>query len=293
MAWKPNLAAEGVIGLIKYPRIALIKLNGVRGLNQGGKLVARSLKPIPNKHVSALFSTMELDGFDGELTVGDPLHEEVFSFTSSALRSVNGTPDATWWLFDMFHPTAKYAERLVMLEERFHRAENESIGLIAWKLVHNDDEMQAYADECLAEGAEGIVLRDPNALYKQGRSTQEEGGFLRFCPWLRSEAVVIKVHEGQINQNESKVNELGYLKKQTLKENMVGSGQAGSWTVRDIATGIDFNMPVPTDAFQKKVWEERASWPGRVVKYKFKPAVKVGGRPRFPQFEGERMREDM
>lgn len=293
MSWKPNLAAEGVLGAIKYPAIAMIKLNGVRGLNQYGKLVARSLKPLPNKHTTELFSTLELQGCDGELTVGDPLDEEVFSITSSALRSVGGKPDTQWWLFDYFHKTAPFKERLLMLQDLYDRSDNPGLGLISWQEVNSDEETESYANECLSMGAEGIVLRSPDALYKEGRSTADEGGFLRYCPWFRSEAVVVAVHEGKINQNESKVNELGYLKKQTIKENMVGSGQAGSFTVRDLVSGVEFNMPVPGDAYQKEVWAARDSFPGRILKYKFKPAVKIGGRPRFPQSEGERLPEDM
>lgn len=293
MSWNPMLAEEGELGKITYPKVGMIKLNGVRGLNQNGKLVARSLKPLANKHTTALFSTSDLINFDGELTVGDPLAEEVFSITSSALRSVAGTPDAQWWLFDYFHPTARYLGRLEMLQRAFEKSSNDSIGLITYRILKSDADTEQYAEECLAEGAEGLVLRSPDALYKQGRSTVEEGGFLRFCPWLRSEATLITIHEGKVNLNESKANELGYLKKQTLKENMVGSGRAGAGTFRDLKSGVEFNMPIPTVKLQDEMWKHPENYIGKIFKYKFKPAVKIGGKPRFPQIEGERMAVDM
>lgn len=291
--WKPMLAAEGVVGEIAYPKVALPKLNGVRGLNQGGSMLARSLKPIPNEYIRRLFGLSTLDGLDGELVVGDFAHEEVFAISTSGVMTREGKPDVTWHAFDYYHATAPYLDRLVMVSERVKRVDHPKIEPVEFCIVHNDADMQAYADWALHSGYEGLVLRDPKARYKTGRSTAREGGFLRFCPWHRSEAIILAIHEGQVNLNESKRNELGYLKKSSHKENKVWSGQAGAFTVRDISTGLEFNMPVPGDEFQKEVWAFPDKWVGAMIKYKFKPAVKVGGKPRFPQYEGIRHPDDM
>lgn len=98
--FNPMLAAEGVLGKIKYPAVILHKHNGVRGLNQQGQLVARSLKPIPNKHTRSLYSHKALTNFDGELVVGDPFDEEVFATSTSGVMTVTGAPDVNWFLFD-------------------------------------------------------------------------------------------------------------------------------------------------------------------------------------------------
>lgn len=291
--FKPMLAAEGELGKIKYPKIALPKLNGVRGCNQKGHLLARSLKPIPNLYTRKLFSIPELTNFDGELVVGDFAHEEVFSISTSGVMSKDGTPDVVWHLFDVFHPSLPFYRRLEDLYDMVKGSSIERIVAVESKVVNSDAELQAYADWALAQGYEGLVLRDPMAAYKNGRSTQNEGGFLRFCPWLRSEAIILDIIEGQVNQNESVRNELGYLKKSSRKENLVGSGQAGSVRVRDLVTGIEFNMPVPTDKLQKEMWANKAKYLNAIVKYKYKPAVIVGGRPRFPQVEGLRSPLDM
>lgn len=160
-------------------------------------------------------------------------------------------------------------------------------------MIHDDGELVEASEHALAMGLEGLVIRDPKASYKEGRSTAGEGGLMRFCPWHRSEAIILAIHEGEVNLNPSKVNELGYLKKSSHKENKVGSGRAGAMTVKDCVTGLVFNIPVPTVKLQEEMWKSREKYLGLMIKYKFKPPVKIGGKPRFPQFEGFRSPLDM
>lgn len=291
--WNPMLAAEGELGKISYPKIGLPKLNGVRACNQKGDLLARSLKPIPNIHTRSLFSKLEADGLEGELVVGNLADEEVFSNSTSGVMTRAGSPSVVWHLFDIYHPTLPFYKRLEDLYTLHEGIAIPYTQAVESKVLKNDDDTQEYASWALRNGYEGLVLRDPLAPYKNGRSTQREQGFMRFCPWLRSEAIILEIIEGTINQNESVKNELGYLKKSTHKENLVGSGQAGSVRVRDIKTGIEFTMSVPTDKLQKYMWANKQEFLNKLVKYKFKPAVIIGGKPRFPQWEGLRDPLDM
>lgn len=294
--FNPMLAAEGVLGKIKYPAVVLHKHNGVRGLNQQGQLVARSLKPIPNKHTRSLFSGKPMTNFDGELVVGDPFDEEVFATSTSGVMTAAGAPDVNWFLFDFYHPTAPFIDRLHMLAHAVAEAKDaghQRIECIPWQVIHSDDELVDYSNHALAMGLEGLVIRDPNGTYKEGRSTAGEGGLMRYCPWFRSEAIILAIHEGEVNLNPSKVNELGYLKKSSHKDNKVGSGRAGAFTVKDCTTGLEFNIPVPTVKFQEEVWGDQDKFIGLMIKYKFKPPVKLGGKPRFPQYEGIRSPLDM
>lgn len=293
LGFKPHLAGEAELGKIAYPKVALPKLNGVRGLNQLGQLVARSLKPIPNIFTRHSYRGVHLHGLDGELVVGPFDDEEVFTNSTSGVMSKDGFPNVVWHIFDWFHESMPYIERLAVAEELVAQANHPSIIMVESRLVHSDQQMVEYSEWALSMGYEGLVLRDPDAKYKQGRSTAKEGSFLRFCPWHRSEAYILAIEEGQINLNESVKNELGYLKKSTHKANKVGSKQAGSITVKDIKSGVIFNMPVPTDKLQKYMWGHQEEFIGKICKYKFKPAVKIGGKPRFPQWEGLRAPEDM
>lgn len=290
------LAGESVLGRIAYPKISTPKLNGVRGGNQNGQLLARSLKPIPNHHTRNLFCGEELSNLEGELVVGAFNDPSVFTITTSGVMTEEGFPEVVWHLFDYFHDTAPYIERLALRDKAISALpenRSHSIQLIPWRLVHSDAEVEAHAQEVLAQGYEGLVLRDPYAPYKQGRSTEAEGGFLRYCPWFRGEATILDIYEGEVNQNKSVINELGYKKKSSHKANKVGSGRAGVFHVKDLETGIEFNMPVPGFAFQVRVWANKRMFLGKLAHYKFKLPVNPGGKPRFSQFEGLRAKEDM
>lgn len=286
--WKPMLAAEAVLGEVKYPIVGLPKLNGVRGINQGGWMLARSLKQIPNAFIRSLYEGAMLDGFDGELVVGDFAHEEVFPISTSGVMSRDGTPDVHWWVFDKFHDTLPYLLRLERLRNALEESKKPRITQVDYKILKSDDDLVEYSEWALSVGYEGLVLRDPTAKYKQGRSTAREGGFMRYCPWKTSEALILSVHEGKVNTNESVINELGFKKKPSHKAGKVGSGRAGAVTVRDLITGVEFNIPVPGESLQAEVFANPDKFVGIILKYKFKPSVKVGGPPRFAQWIGPR-----
>ena len=295
--FNPMLAGEGVVGEISYPKLASPKLNGVRGLIQNNTLYARSLKPIVNNFVQDYFSGRPvLNGLDGELVVGYFGDKAVFTRTTSGVMSQDGEPDVRLYVFDYLTDTTKhlpFKDRNSIAKQLVQRLGDGRTVWVRQKLVHNDEEMQAFAKATLDLGFEGLVLRCPNALYKHGRSTDKEGTFLRFVPWHTSEAVILDVLEGEINGNESVVNELGYLKKSSAKAGKIPSGQAGSFKVQDLKTKAIFHMPVPGDEFQKAVWSTRGWWASKqIIRYKYKDGVK-GDIPRYAQYEGLRAVEDM
>ena len=73
---KPMLATEADFNKLRYPVCAQPKLDGIRVIIKNGVVYSRSLKPIPNKHIQALFGN--LHGVDGELIVGDVTAQDVF-----------------------------------------------------------------------------------------------------------------------------------------------------------------------------------------------------------------------
>lgn len=294
--FNPMLSGEFIEGQVKYGpagKVAMPKLNGFRGLVQDGVIWPRSLKPMRNLHTLSLFSHEALNNLDGELVVGAHDDPNVFSITSSGVGATGGTPDVTWHVFDYFHPTAGYLDRLRLRDAAVAASGHSNIKLVPWKFVKSDAEVKDYLAWALANGYEGLVLRCPLAKYKQGRASDLEGTFLRVVPWHTSEAVILGIREGQINNNVSVRNELGYLKKSSAKENKVGSGAAGSFDVKDLKTGVEFSMAVPDEALQAYVWAHKEEFLQAICRYKYKDPVKVGGKPRFPQWEGLRRPEDM
>src|SRR5712664_2256563 len=105
MTFKPMLASPiEDTSKLKFPVLASIKLDGVRATMQGGKLLSRNLKPIPNKRVQEKFARLP-EGFDGELIYGDPSDEHAFSNTTSVVMSLDKDPAGIkFWAFDIFEP---------------------------------------------------------------------------------------------------------------------------------------------------------------------------------------------
>src|SRR6185312_4948109 len=78
---------------------------------------------------------------------------------------------------------------------------NAACSAIDHALIKDAAGLAAYEQRCLAEGYEGIMVRDPAGLYKQGRSTVAEGGLLKVKQFLDAEATIIGFEEQMHNDN--------------------------------------------------------------------------------------------
>jgi DNA ligase-1 len=226
------LASDLDLSKAKYPVVVEPKSDGCRLLHITGKATGRSLKPYKNKHTTAKFSAACYAGFDGEAFVGlNPYAQSLCRDTTSALNTITGEPIISWMVFDYLTEDTinlPYIERLEALREYLSVTSCPSVFIVPWKLVHNEEELLAFEKECLERGAEGIIIRDPQGMYKQGRSTVKEGGLLRLKRFADEEAVVVGVIEGKSNQNEAKTNELGHTERSTHQENMIPNGEVGT-----------------------------------------------------------------
>src|ERR1035437_8371630 len=74
------------IARLKFPVLVSKKLDGIRATVQGGHLLSRTLKPIPNVNVQALFKGLP-EGIDGELIYGDPCAPDAYRQTVSIVMS--------------------------------------------------------------------------------------------------------------------------------------------------------------------------------------------------------------
>jgi DNA ligase 1 len=290
---RPMLATSAVVGKIRYPKLVSPKYNGVRGFVHNGKLMARSLKTIPNHHTRELFSSEDYEGFDGELIVGAFGHKDVFVNTQSGVTTLEGEPDVRFFVFDLFNSESVLKKRVKELKKRVDDCTNNRIVCVKYHLVKSDEQLIALDHTFLEQGFEGSVLRDPDGPYKYGRSTEREQGFMRFCYWHTSEAEILDIEERMHNANPSRLNELGYSDKSSHKANMVPTGTAGTFVVKDVHTGQKVRMPVPGTALQVALWQDIKKYVGQIIRYKFRSPAKVGGLPRFPQYEGFRSPIDM
>lgn len=299
---KPMLSAT-VVGIEqldgRYPLLASPKLDGIRALKWQGVVVSRNLKPIPNKYVQQLLKDIP-NGLDGELIVGDPTSKTCFRDTSSGCMSEDGEPKVVFYIFDIVD---KSRENLLTFEYRFDFVKRwyQGIGsdlkkhvkLVPQKIIKNSFELYEYESTMLERGYEGVMLRSPEGIYKFGRSTLKEGHLMKLKRFKDSEAKILAVEELMHNNNEKTKDELGRSKRSTHKENLVSGGTLGSLSVKDIHTGVTFDVGSGfTQADRDALWKDRTKLKGKVIKYKYFPTGSKD-KPRFPVFLGFRDKIDI
>ena len=294
---RPMLAGKVDLPNLRYPVYMSGKLDGIRCLGVDGAGLSRTLRPIPNKFVRAWFSdhATHLNGVDGELIVGSPTARNVYSTTYSGVMSEEGTPDFTYFVFDRWDRTESWI--VTYLRE---------MPTLAWKMIPrlqivthvevcNECELLGFEDTLLSLGYEGGIIRDPNALYKQGRSTTEEGVLLKLKRFEDAEAVIVGFVELMQNANESTIDARGYTKRSSHKENKIPLSTLGALVVKgltdfkdiefEIGYGFDFKM-------RDYIWQNRATLLGSIVKFKHFPKG-VKNAPRHAGFIGFRSKIDI
>lgn len=287
---KPMLASPAG-PVIPFPMLLSPKLDGIRCLVIGGVAVGRSLKPIPNKYVQLLFGHHEFNGLDGELIVDSPIAKEVFQVTSSGVMSIEGQPKVKFYVFDDFSHEAGFAKRLDIAFKRTKK-HTHFVQVPHHEIIEEVDLLN-YEEDYLETGYEGVMLRHPDGPYKFGRSTAKEAWLLKVKRFVDSEAKIIGFTEAQHNANEAKRNELGQLERSSHKAGKVGKQTLGALMVKDLKTGVEFDIGTGFTADQRSLlWAQSDNLLGKVIKYKSQPTG-VKEKPRFPVFLGFRNKVDM
>lgn len=289
-SFKPMLASDADLKNLRFPLWASPKLDGIRAALVGGKLLTRTLKAVPNPAVRAALERPELAHFDGELIVGPPTSKTVYRDTVSGVMSHDGEPEFTFYVFDHWESHDRpWVERY----ERLARTEHPRVTVLQHREFLNLDRLLEYEQQKIDEGYEGLILRDPSARYKFGRSTTKEGYLLKLKRFEDSEAEVLEVIEEMANLNEAKTNALGRTERSSAKAGKTGKGTMGALRVRDLKTGVEFELGTGFSATDRQWWW---CWKGKtlkhIVKYKFFP-VGVKDKPRHPVYLGLRDRRDL
>lgn len=286
--FRPMLAVECVPSKLRFPLLASPKLDGIRAVVRDGIVYSRSNKPIPNKYVQEMFSMYEY--FDGELIVGQPTAHDVYRQTTSHVMSHDKTDfPVSFYVFDhVENMTASYDSRW----RNVHKTLPNKVIRHSQRVINDLEQLDKYEQECLDQGYEGLILRDPDAPYKMGRSTVNEGYLLKLKRFQDSEALVIGFEERMHNGNEATVSELGRTKRSSHKAGKSGRGDLGALVVRN-AEGVTFNIGTGFDDSERlTVWANRSDYLGKIAKFKFFP-VGVKEAPRHPVFLGWRDSSDL
>lgn len=306
---KAMLASDYDEAKLVFPLGLQPKIDGVRGLTPNGQLLARSGKKHANKYSTAFFSKPEYAHMDGEMAAADERNPKLCSITSSALRRIDGEPFVLWHVFDLLVPgtplmEANYATRYVALQNHVRDLQAQGLArhckVVEMVVVANIDELREQHAKWDAQGYEGTIIRNLNGKHKQGRSTVREGGLLRIKDFVEVEAVVLSLAEGERNENEAQVNELGRQFRSGHQENMVPNGQVGSMQCQLLADSGPFKAGHiatvspghMTTAEATEYWQHPERLVGQTIKFKHFPKG-VKNEPRFPVFVCIRSAEDM
>jgi DNA ligase-1 len=290
--FKPMLACDHDPALLKFPYYASPKLDGVRATVMNGKVYARSKKLIPNAQVQYLFGHKDYNGLDGELIVGAPNQPDTYRITVSGVMARDKMPDVTFNVFDhVEHATRGWEHRFTIAKGIACRAGAPALTFLPHVPIADAEQLDKYEAFCLDQGYEGVMLRKPDGLYKFGRATAKEGTLLKVKRFSDSEAEVLEVIEEMHNGNEATTSELGRTKRSSHKENKTGKGRMGALRVRDLTSGVEFNIGTGfTDSDKDWWWDD--SKLGLIVKYK-SLLIGVKDRPRHPVYLGLRDARDM
>ena len=288
--FKPLLASPAEFSTLRYPLLASPKLDGIRAMVRGGRLVSRKLLDIPNQEIQKALAKPEFEGLDGELIIGDPTASDVYNRTVSFVMAGGKTGEPwMYYVFDLHDaPEISYQERFDLASIVVNKAHDGR--LVSWtsQPIMDRAELEGCEAACVELGYEGIMLRDPTAGYKYGRSTAKEQILLKVKRFEDSEAEIIGVQEEMHNGNDAGRDELGRTKRSTAQAGKTGKGTMGALVVRDCKSGVEFNIGTGfTAAMRAQEWTV-----GSIHTYKFFN-VGVLNKPRHPVYKGPRSRMDV
>ncbi len=301
---KPMLAVDVTdFTLMRYPVYGSPKIDGVRALMIDKELKPRSLKDFKNKAVAKHFNEhwAWLDGFDGEMVVGELNAPNMCRATSSALSSIEGDLKPTWYIFDLAMIGYSFRDRLKLLRQRFKAMPAGvrrlcRVKMINQRLIEGAEEAELFERQMLELGYEGVVFKSAAADYKFGRGTMKDQSFMRTKRFEDAEAEIIEVIELERNQNAPKRNELGNQVRSHHQANKVAGGTMGSLKCRVMTgplTGQVFELGTGFDAETRQwFWDRRHEVHKDIVKFRYF-AHGVKDKPRWPSFVSLRDPIDM
>jgi DNA ligase-1 len=262
---KPMLAVEVDFNKLRFPIYAQPKLDGIRVIIKDGVVYSRSLKPIPNQHIQSLFG--HLNGVDGELIVGSVTAQDVFQKTTSGVMSRDGEPDVILYAFDVWDKQDYvYISRHQYLNIKC--CEECNVSVVPYECINTQEDLLAYADEQIALGYEGIMLRSVSAKYKYGRATTNTQELLKYKLFTDAEFECVGVEELMHNENELKTDELGYAERSSCKEGMKPSGMLGALVLKYTDVSSTFKVGTGfTEQQRKELFN--SSIVGEMIKVKY------------------------
>jgi DNA ligase-1 len=148
--------------------------------------------------------------------------------------------------------------------------------------VNSEAELLALEGSYLAQGYEGLIIRDPNSLYKEGR-VGKGGEVVRLKRFEDREAVILEMVECEENQNTPVRDELGRMVRSSHQSGKVGKGILGAMRCLDEVTGKEIRVGCGVMSHEERREHWEVGIEGKRIKYKCFPCGEKD-KPRFPTF---------
>lgn len=247
--------------------IAIVKDKNVTYYSRNGKI-----KELDNRFDEELLALSFNNDvvFDGEL-MGEDFQQ---TMTQMNRKHDKNTKQLIYHIFDLVsyndwiseNRTMKFFDRKILLWQAFSSLimvkPLETIKYVGYRWINNEAEMMEFYKEQLTLGFEGIMIKDPEAPYKFGRSYN----IIKLKPETTEDLVVIDVEEGE-----------GKYK-----------GMMGALVVD--YKGVKVNVGSGySDELREYFWNDKENLIGKIVEVKFQE-VTPDGSLRFPVYV--RTRED-
>lgn len=284
--FKPTLAGTcSNISKLNYPVWVMPKLDGLRCVIFDGVAYSRTLKPFRNKFVQqwASDNAPYLEGFDGELIVGEPTAHDVFQKSTSGVMSEDGEPDFTFYAFDVVDTETDFRNRITDLAEVISLDNTPRTSVVLPIRADTPEELTAQEEKYLKQGYEGLMVRSLYGKYKFGRSTEKEGILLKVKRFIDNEFKIVGFEELLHNENEAQLDNFGRTERSSAKEGLVPAGTLGA-LILQYKDNMTFKVGTGFDAETRKyLWDNRLTIQGKYAKVKYFNVGMVD-LPRFPVF---------
>lgn len=162
------------------------KLDGIRGYWDGERLLSKAGNDLnAPKFFTKNFPPFELDG---ELWTKRGDFENILSI----VKSGKNWEKLTYNIFEVPNANGNFSTRLNKIENYLKINQTEYIRVIEQIECKNLRHLERVFNNLISKGAEGVMVKNPNAEYQNGRSDN----LLKLKPYFDAEAKVIGYREG-------------------------------------------------------------------------------------------------
>lgn len=166
------------------------KLDGVRAYWDGQSLISRG----GNQLAAPAWFIQDFPPFalDGELWIGREKFEDTLSIVMTQTPH-DGWKQVGYHIFDVPDVSGGLIARLDELKTYLTQYDVPHLHIIPQRKVNSAEELKTHLEKLVNNGAEGLVVRDPNVSYQVGRSQHA----LKVKPKYDAECEVVGYTEGQ------------------------------------------------------------------------------------------------